>query len=203
MEEIKGNIAKNIAILRTSSGLTQAQLAEALSYTDKAVSKWERGESVPDVFVLKQIADKFGVSVDYLLQNNGGVLPENPDDSVRKKHNRLVISLLAAGSVWLAATAAFVFPSLLPNPFSRLWVVFPAALPLSLIVLLVFNSIWGVKKRNYIIISLLIWSTLAAFYLGFLDYNPWLLFLLGVPAQALVVLWSRMNPRTGGCRRRK
>ncbi len=144
MEEIKRNIARNIATLRGSKGLTQAQLAEALSYTDKAVSKWERGETMPDVFVLKQIADGFGVTLDYLLKDNGGVLPEKPDEKKQKNHNHLVISLLAAGVVWLVATALFVFPSLLPNPFEKLWVVFPAALPISLIVLLVFNSIWGV-----------------------------------------------------------
>jgi len=193
LEDLKKNIAKNIAILRSAKGLTQAQLAEKLSYTDKAVSKWERAESVPDVFVLKQIADGFGVSVDYLLEDNGGTVPEPPDESRKRRHNHLIISLLAAGFVWLAATALFVFPSLLPNPFERLWIVFPVALPASLIVLLVFNSIWGVKKRNYIIISLMIWSTLAAFYLGFVDRNPWLLFILGIPAQALVVLWSRIH----------
>ena len=65
--ELKLVIAKNIAALRTARGMTQIELAEKLNYSDKAVSKWERGESIPDVLVLKQIADMHGVTVDYLL----------------------------------------------------------------------------------------------------------------------------------------
>ena len=67
MEDIKQIIAKNIASLRTDSKLTQLELAEKLNYSDKAISKWERGESIPDVITLKAVADLFGVTVDYLL----------------------------------------------------------------------------------------------------------------------------------------
>ena len=68
MEELKTVIAKNISELRRSAMMTQLDLAERLNYSDKAVSKWERAESVPDISVLKAIADIFGVSVDYLLR---------------------------------------------------------------------------------------------------------------------------------------
>ena len=67
MSDIKAIIAKNITALRQNHKMTQIELAEKLNYSDKAVSKWERGESVPDISVLKQIADLFGVTVDYLL----------------------------------------------------------------------------------------------------------------------------------------
>ena len=67
LEDIKRVIADNIALLRKGSGMTQIELAEKLNYSDKAISKWERGESVPDISVLKQIADMYGVTVDYLI----------------------------------------------------------------------------------------------------------------------------------------
>ena len=70
MQDLKQLIGKNITKLRTSSKLTQAEFAEQLNYTDKAVSKWERGESLPDIVILKQIADMFGVKVDYLLSEH-------------------------------------------------------------------------------------------------------------------------------------
>ena len=75
MEDLKVTIAKNIQTLRKNTGLTQSGLAERLNYSDKAVSKWERGESLPDIAVLKEIADLFGVSVDYLLSDSHD-LPE-------------------------------------------------------------------------------------------------------------------------------
>ena len=60
MEDIKPIIAKNITALRQGAKLTQIELAERLNYSDKAVSKWERAESIPDITVLKTIADMFG-----------------------------------------------------------------------------------------------------------------------------------------------
>lgn len=69
MEDIRSVIAANITALRTSSGMTQLDLAEKLHYSDKAVSKWERGESVPEIGTLTAIADLFGVPLDYLVRS--------------------------------------------------------------------------------------------------------------------------------------
>ena len=70
MNDLREIVAKNICELRREANMTQLMLAEKLNYSDKAVSKWERGESVPDVFMLKTIADLFGVTVDYLLTDD-------------------------------------------------------------------------------------------------------------------------------------
>ena len=53
---LRNQIGSNIAAYRKQAGLTQAGLAEKLNYSDKAVSKWERGEGLPDVYILAQIA---------------------------------------------------------------------------------------------------------------------------------------------------
>ena len=66
-ENVKYRIGANIAAYRKRDGLTQASLAEKLNYSDKAVSKWERGESVPDVLTLMQLAELFGITVNELL----------------------------------------------------------------------------------------------------------------------------------------
>ena len=54
-EKVKKRIGANIAYYRRRAGLTQAGLAEKLNYSDKAVSKWERGDSIPDVLTLIQM----------------------------------------------------------------------------------------------------------------------------------------------------
>ena len=105
MEDLKPTIAKNIIELRKSMNLTQAELAQRMNYSDKAVSKWERAESVPDIAVLKEMADMFGVTVDYLLK------PEHPKDAESPSsytlHNRLIITLLSVTLVFLIATLLF------------------------------------------------------------------------------------------------
>ena len=70
MSDLKQIVANNIIKLRKEKKLTQAEFANKLNYSDKAVSKWERAESTPDIIVLKQISDLFGISVDYLLNEH-------------------------------------------------------------------------------------------------------------------------------------
>ena len=81
--ELKLVIAKNIAALRTAGGMTQIELAEKLNYSDKAVSKWERGESVPDVLTLMHLADQFGITVNDLVCDPNA-LPANSDSKLEK-----------------------------------------------------------------------------------------------------------------------
>lgn len=194
MNDLKQIIAKNITDLRKQYSMTQAELAEKLNYSDKAVSKWERGESVPDVAVLKSIADIFSVRIDYL------VTPEHTDPSLelprisqrRARNHRLILGMCIM-LVWLIATFIFVLlQTILPASVNE-WTAFLYAVPASLIVWLVFNSIWFNKKHTFAIVSLLVWSVLAIIYITLLiyaNYNAWLLFFIGIPAQIIVILWS-------------
>lgn len=196
MEDLKPVIAGNITALRKSMGLTQAELAAKLNYTDKAVSKWERGESVPDIAVLKSIADVFSVSVDYLLKDNSKAPPNTirPGTKKYQKRNHLVISLLSAALVYLVATCVYVVFGLCPFKFSfHLSMVYLYALPAALIVFLVFNSLWGIRKLNFIIISLLMWSVLLAVYLTLLPMDIRLIFIIGIPAQIIILLWANLK----------
>ena len=191
MEDIKQIIAKNIASLRTDSKLTQLELAEKLNYSDKAISKWERGESIPDVITLKSVADLFGVTVDYLItEHEEG---EKPQVSHTSRNNHIIITLISVVSVWLLGTCAFAFSWIFDQ---HLWMAFIVCIPISMIVLLVFNSIWGRPQMNMYIISVLMWSIFLSFYLGFyayLGYNLWLLFIIGIPAQIVIFLCFRIH----------
>ena len=193
MEDLKSNIAKNITELRTREKITQAELAERLNYSDKAISKWERGESLPDVTVIKQIADMFGVTVDWLLCDNTDVpVPQ----SNRKNKNNRIITVLSFIGVWCLATLVFVALVITSLVQKGAWLVFIGALPVSFITLLVLNSIWGKIRLNQYIISGLLWSLLTFIYLLFLvcfGYNHWVIFLIGIPGQAAVLLSHRIR----------
>ena len=197
MEELKMIIAGNIGTLRREAGMTQLELAEKLNYSDKAVSKWERGESVPDIVTLKALADHFNVTVDYLLR------PDHPIETEikhaytkRQRRNHAIITVMSCVLVWLIA--AFVHTGVdvaLPNE-TKLWLVYMYAVPATLIVLLILNSIWGNRRRNFLIISVLIWAILICAYITtwiFAGYNMWLVFVVGIPAQIIVGLWSGLR----------
>lgn len=199
MNDLKPIIAKNIIELRTAAGMTQIELAEKLNYTDKAVSKWERGESVPDVSVLLRIAELFDVTLDYLVHphERKRTISELATEKVR---NRGLITGIGIVLVWLVATALYVSTDIASVPYIYRWLVFVWAVPVSAVVWLILNSIWFNKKINYIIISLLVWSALASVYLTLLVYgidvfNIWVLFILGIPAQIIILLWSGIKRR--------
>ena len=67
MKDIKPTIAKNLSFFRKQSGLTQAELAEKLNYSDKAVSRWEHGDTLPDINVLYQLCDFYGIDMTYIV----------------------------------------------------------------------------------------------------------------------------------------
>lgn len=193
MNDLKQIIATNITTLRKEKNLTQLEFANELNYSDKAISKWERAESIPDVVVLKQIADLFGVTVDYLL--NGHSKNEKLiviEDKIKSGTlNKVSLSLLSASPIWIVATIIFSLISIFKGIY--VWYVFYISVPLTILLFLIFNTLWGNRRNNYIIVSCLIWSILLCIYLSLIKYNLWQLFILGIPAQLAIILWSTLK----------
>ena len=193
--DIKENLATNLVQFRKSANLTQAELAEKLNYSDKAVSKWERGEAVPDITILKQLADYYGVTIDTLISTPS--TNPNKNQSVKNKSKiRTLIAILSTSLVWLVALCAFAFINIIIPSITQTWMAFIYAIPISCIVLLVLSSVWKKKITTAIIISLLIWSVILSLYLSLLFLLPsppatlWQLFLIGIPLQVLTIYWT-------------
>ena len=203
LEKLKNRIGANIAMQRKRAGLTQAGLAEKLNYSDKAVSKWERGESMPDVLTLMQLADLFEVSVNELVEDPDR-LPGNPgklekamtqvsEKALKRSANKNVILGLSSTLVWFVALLVFVIISSFDLPYS--WVAFFYAVPVNAIVLLSLRSAWRDFRWNRALISIIVWGFLIGIYvtfLVFLRFNMWRLFLLGIPGEIATTLWFRL-----------
>ena len=202
-EKLKDQIGKNIATLRKRLGLTQAGLAEKLNYSDKAVSKWERGESIPDVLTLVSLSGVLGVSVDDLLKDHDA-LPEQTgpvqhameqvvEKTLKRKANKRIIVQLSSLLVWFVALFIYVVLSSTGVPNS--WLAFFLAIPADAIVILSLRSAWRDFRSNRTLISVIMWGSLLSIYMllwVLLDANVWKIFLLGIPGQAAIWLWFRM-----------
>lgn len=190
MNDIKDIFAKNLSKLRQASGMTQLELGERLNYSDKTVSKWERGESIPDAGMLKQIADEFGVSVDYLLEaehdhtQSFAAEPSEEEEALYKKH-QTIRHIIQAG-VWLLSFLIIVLCWVVTRNFY--WLILIWTLPVSFLLSIIFTSLWSRHKGrdNYIFISLFILSILLAIYLSTLKANLWMLFLIMIPVEVLM-----------------
>lgn len=206
-EKIKKQIGMNIASYRKRFSMTQAGLGEKLSYSDKAVSKWERGESVPDVLTLIQLAELFDITVNELLVDPNA-LPDNPgtiervmgkavEKTLKRRADKRIILHLSSLLVWFIALLVYIILSFFDLPHA--WIAFVYAIPADAIVLLSLRSAWKDFRGNRLLISMLMWGGLLSLYttfLAFVDWNLWAsmlrIFLLGIPGQAAIFLWFRM-----------
>jgi len=160
-----------------------------LNYSDKSVSKWERAEAVPDAYVLKKMSEIFGVSVDYLLSSHDEWKPPEETNTERGYQSKVIIAIAIAGT-WTIALFIFIIGWILEKTW---WLVFVYALPVSLITLLVLNSVWEKGKNNRHIIYSLVASVFLAVYLSFISFNPWQILLLIIPAELIVFLAFRIK----------
>lgn len=202
-EKLKSQLGSNIAAYRKRFGLTQAALAEKINFSDKAVSKWERGESIPDVPTLIRLSEFFDVPMDVLVRDKD----ELPKDigsvervmelavqkTLKRNADKKTILRLCTVLVWFIALLIYVVLATLGFP--NAWIGFTYALPINCIVLISLRSAWHDYRANIFLISLLFWGCLLSIHcslLAFLNVNAPLIYLLGIPGQIAVLLWGRL-----------
>ena len=211
-EELKTVVGGNLARLRKDRGLTQAELAERINYSDKAVSKWERGESLPDVLTLLSLARELGTDLNTLTgcvpepaavpepaPEPEALPPEQPSEMPgvgkrsRYRADKGVILKLSSILVWVVAL--FLYMVLDAFAVKNLWVLFVMAVPVNAIVLLSLRSAWRMYGWNRILISVILWGSLLTIYLllwlGF-AVNVWRILPMGLLGQAAILLWFKM-----------
>ncbi len=191
MKDIKDTIAKNLTELRTRAGFTQLQLAEMLNYSDKAVSKWERGEAVPDLRVLIKLSEIYGITVDDIVK--GENLPhKRPNMSLNVR--RLLIVALSVVFVWFVATGLFITLYFIDSTADYAYLVFICAVLPTAIVLTVFSSLWGNRITTAIASSAIVWSCALIIYITVTVFASYFtqIYLVWVAAgvfEILIILW--------------
>lgn len=205
MEELNFILAANISALRQRAGMTQAELAQKLNYSDKLISKWERGDAAPNAYTLKQLSEIFDVSMDYLFTSHEEQVSPPQDGETEEKTilpeptgafphtSRVRRGVLLQISLYGVVSLALLV-------FVVLWIVrgeaylpiFVYVLPAMMITWLVLNSVWYHGKHNYWIIAGLIATIALAVYVALLRFNCWQIFLLLIPAELIVLLAAKV-----------
>ena len=195
--ELKQNVARNITALRKKHNMTQADLAERLNYSDKSISKWERGDGLPDIFVLARIAELFGVTLNDLVSSEQAdaeqsAETENSLDAFYPR--RTLITALCVGLVWFIATLMFFLLKVFLPDAKGMWLSFIYALPVSSIILVVFTHMWWKNVARCLSVSSLVWMLtlcvqLTATLISNNVRNMWLIYFAAAAFQVLVILW--------------
>lgn len=188
MENLNFTIGKNLQILRKKNKLTQAELAAELSYSDKAVSKWEKGESLPPIEVFYKIAKFYGVSIDDIVGEEK--IKPHAIETTDMKKRYLHITLLSILAVWLVALVLFVFLHIFAGKYYPM--CFAWAVPVSTVVGIVFDSVWNKCKVLFWLLTALVWSVLLCLASQLWHFVIWEILLFGIPLQIGIYIWSRM-----------
>ena len=179
-EKLQQLIAENIAYYRKQNGDTQAELAEKLNYSDKSVSKWERAEGTPDIFILSKIADLYHITVQDLLR-------EKKVPKAATRH--LLVTLLSVGLVWLVMTTLFCFSKILNVLSPWAWLVFIYGIPITGIVCQVFSALWWGRIAQVISCSVILWGIGLSLVLSLQIEGVFLLFVICAVLEVLLILF--------------
>ncbi len=194
MSELKKTIADNLIALRKRKKYTQQDLGNILGYSDKAISKWEKGESLPDIEILYQLSSLYGVTLDFLTKE--GSYEEKKEYIIPKyeKRNKILITLLASTVAWFMAIMIFCY-YMYDEDKIYFWPIFIWAIPFNCLILAFLNYKWGKKVFYLPILTVLLWGLLLSIYVSliFIEKNFWPLFLIGVPIQIALVLLSQIK----------
>ena len=191
--DLKVIFAGNLIKLRTSRGMTQAELAELIHYSDKSVSKWERGEAIPDAYVLKQLAEIFDVTVDALLTEEKSWKKTGINLKQEVQYSQRFIILCIVLGIFTLCLLEFVIVWATAGQLH--WLILYAAVPCSFIVLLVLNTVWYKGKHNMFVVMGLVLSVIVFVYLLIMRFGQmkWQFLLLIIPAELIV--WAAFNIR--------
>lgn len=199
MKELSEIVAENLTSLRKSKKLTQQELADQIGYSDKSISKWELGKAIPSVDILKVFADFYGVTVDALITEGSAEEKVHSNAKNQNRSNQIVIASMAATFIFFVAAVIFANAVITKTNDDKAWIAFIWALPITCFVDgLLLRFFWGKCTPFFILLSIGVWTTILAFFLHFLlissdHLNLWFIFLVAIPVQVMIILYSRLK----------
>lgn len=195
---LKKIVGNNLTKLRKEKGLTQIQLAQMFSYSDKAISKWECGETLPDLETLKSLTDYYGVTLDYLVHNDSEENQEYYQKPKKAPVNTVAIAVIFSMIAPLLCVALYIALQL--SIQYNYWMAFLWWIPIDALILFIFAWIWWGKKIRSLFGIILSWTSVVFTYLELgidlpnqIGWNIWEIILIAIPLTIAFVLWARVR----------
>ena len=193
MKDVRPIISKNLTMLRKEKGLTQAELAEKLNYSDKAISRWEHGDTLPDVNMLYELCEFYGITLNDLISEDCQTKKEAKKEYTKEMNTyKIWRSILSVSIVWLLVTLIFTY-SLAISGSARLWILFVWAVPVSIVAFYVYGKSFLNSLSRFILSSCVMWTVISSIFVSLFPHYFWQLFLIGVPVEVIIFLTYKMK----------
>ncbi len=184
MENVKAIVSQNLIRLRKEKNLTQAELAKLINYSDKAISRWETGDVVPDLETIYALSEVFGVPVSEITEKQSE--EKETKENAPSLSQKILSQIFLVCEIWFIIGAIFVYLKI--SRQTNLWQIFVWGVPATALMLWFFNRKEPLNVLLFIYASIFVWSFITCVYLHLLDSNPWYIFFLGLPLQGLLIV---------------
>ena len=188
MENLKEVVSKNIITLRKANNLTQLELAKKINFSDKAVSRWEKGEVLPDVETLQKISELFNVPLTSLLEKQENIAKQK---FFKPKKQEVLAQAFLICEIWLVISVIYSYMNI--SKGLNIWQIFIWGIPASALALLFQTRKNQNNLTNFIYGTILIWSTITSIFLHMIANHPWYFFILGIPLQGILIVRYLFN----------
>ena len=190
MENIREIVAKNLVTLRKENNLTQVELAQKINFSDKAISRWEKGEVLPDIETLQKLSAVFSVPMSTILEAH----EDKPKTKLVKPTKKEILSqLFLICEIWVIMSVAYAYINIARGV--NLWQIFLWGVPATALFLLYQNRKTTNNLLNFIYGTLFVWSFITCLFLHMIEFHPWYFYILGVPIQGMLIVRYVFNYR--------
>ena len=201
MKSLRETVGENLTELRKNKKITQLELAEKLNYSDKSISKWEKGDAIPDIDTLYDLCQFYGVTLDYLttpVEQNKSTYVLDKDEKKRNFVNHILITVFVDLVFWFLATIIFVY-AFIKGREEPFWLSFIYCIPFTCLITAIFAKVYFSHARvlYFVLWSVFIWSLITSIFLTILQSHEmvWPIYLVGIPAQGALVAWFFMRKK--------
>lgn len=184
MENVKKIVSQNLIKLRKENNLTQAELAKLINYSDKAISRWETGEVVPDLETIYALSEVFGVPVSAITEKHDE--EENDRDTSSALGQKILSQLLFICEIWFILCVIYVYINIAKQ--QNIWQIFIWGVPATAFILWFFNRKEPGGIYLFCIWTVFTWSLITCIYLHMIGNNPWYIYFVGLPAQGIITV---------------
>ncbi len=182
----KETLATNLARLRREKGLTQAELGEKLNYSDKSISKWERGEGVPDLQVMVALSELYGVSLDEMTGRSETAAGTNEGHG--KAADRTFLMIVTQSIIWLLAIIIFSAFLFFAGDMPKKWLAFIYAIPVSCLCTGLYFTVWKLYAWAYGAFSCVMWFACVSAQLTIGGSFAPMIYMLGAILQLISII---------------
>lgn len=188
MENLREIVSKNIVSLRKANNLTQIELAKRINYSDKAISRWEKGEVLPDLETIQALSEVFDVPISAILEKEQeGSKPKK----IKQTKQQVLSQIFIMFEIWTILSVAYAYFNITRG--ENIWQIFVWGIPATALIILLINHKRKSNISSFIYGTIFVWSFITCIFLHMLNSCPWYFFVLGVPIQGMLVVRFLFN----------